>query len=281
MGFKTNRITMHPISSGYHFGDLTDAQLRNLTPDLTEEESASSFATYYRAPMAPISQEALDALDGPPILLKDAVFPWEYGEKMNHPGNCAVECGYCLLPGNIGYAAMRVFQPDRRDADVDYYNRHFAPVGDLAYKSWYPGAHIRHYVDGAVEDLGWGRLNMHFLPEVSMLYYGLELDKVAQRDPGCIRISQNRTLAYNLDKPDEPVTHMTLMIYHREIPGGRELRLRGWLGAYFDENGTICRSFVDSPQEVLARAKMLTSHLAYEYHNEVRLIREFAAGTYL
>lgn len=216
-----------------------------------------------------------------PISLSNVVFPWEYGEKMNHPRNCAVECGYCLLPGNIGYAAMRILQPDRRDEDVDHYNKEFAPVGDLAYKIWYPGAHILHYLDGAVEDLGWGRLNMHFLPEVNMSYYGLDLDQVAKRDPGCIRISQNRAIAYNLDYPEEPPTHMTLMIYHREISGGRELRLRGWLGMLLNENGSICRSFVDDPQEVLTRARLLASHFAYEYHNEVRLVREFAAGTYL
>lgn len=269
--FDKGKELTSPHSSGICFGELKPEQLRQLTTGLTKEENASVFSRYYYEPMAPLQPEHLEAIQHGPMDLADAFMPENYGKFMLHTGHAAVENGYCTLPNGVGFAAAKIDQIGRTDEKAKSFREGFAHVGDLFYKTWYPEAHLLHYINGAVEDFGWGMLDMQFLGDCTMEHLGIDKERIEEQDPSCISIVGVSTIATRLDAPQEEPEYASMVLYLRETSEGRELRARYWVGLLFTKDGIECKIKQDGVATE-DKARMMMTHCMKEYTNENRLL---------
>ena len=207
-----------------------DAELYTLTTKLTPEEAASKYAKYYHLGPAEPSRENLLAVErGADMDPKFAFMPEDYAAKMNVPGDMEVETGFCVLPNGVGYVAARTFQPGMTDEKMQYFTDHYKPEGDLFYKTWYPTVHTRHYSDMAVEDVGWGMEDFRFVQPLFPTDLGIT-GAIDANDPECFAINGSNIHTYPLHRPESDPLHITELCYYRAVPGGRELRVRFWIG---------------------------------------------------
>ena len=273
--FMTGREMTTPRNSGLYFGQLTAAELQKLSPALTAEEEASPFAAYYHAPMGPLQPEHLAAIQGPPMDPNDCYMPSGMAAHMNKIGPDKVENGYGVMENGVGFAAVRILQEGVTDEMIRHYRENFAPVKDLFYKTWFPGAHIIHFVDGAVEDLGWGMLNMHMYFRADLSALGFDESRILENDPDCIAALTSGAISTPVADPDSGAEIMCMAMYTRQTPTGRELRIRYWLGAGFDEDGKLLVYTKPDKITPLEKAKRNMEHCMREYCNEKYLIKAF------
>lgn len=276
-------ITMIPHASDpqKRFGELTYEEIKNLSADLSLEEAASPDAKFYYEKNE-LSDEFQKIVDGPPMDVKNAFEPWDYGKYMNRKGYCSIENGYCVLDSGISYSAVLIKQPGRTNEKMDYYNREFGTVGALAYKAWTPGAHYFHYTDGAVEDFGYGRLNMHaivddnsFCNGVDITKLGIDLRHVKENDPRCIWIGGNYWEIFPvLEHGAGRMMAQLIVNYLRETEEGRELRIRIFGGVGI-RNGKFIRTPLAEGYSGAEIARCHMRHLMLEYSHEARLVNQF------
>lgn len=282
--FRKNVITLVPRASLplKKFGELSFGEIKKLTTALTPEEEASLYADLYRQ-KNPLTEEQKRVIEGPPMDMRDAFEPERYGEHMNVPGLCRVENGYCVLPDGVTWSAARIIQPGRTNEKMDAYNKEFALEGALAYKLWCPGYHYYSYEDGCVEDFGYGLLNMKNISDgtgysgcIDIGLFGIKMEEVTKRDPACVWISGNYWQLYPVleDRIAKEPIDIIILNYLREIPEGRELRIR-LFGGLAIRNGTLVRTKMPDlcSREEYARQHM--KHLMLEYGNEARLVNQF------
>ena len=130
-----------------------DAEIASLTTELSEEEKKSPYSKYYLRQLKMPSRESLKAVE------LDNPLP---GESMFMPDQLAsrlavdFRVGYGVMENGIGFSLSRIRMEGVTDEKIQYFIKNFRPEGDLYYKSWYPGTHLRHYVNGCVEDVGLG-----------------------------------------------------------------------------------------------------------------------------
>lgn len=283
---KEGLITMIPHASSpvKKFGDLSFEEIRRLKPALTEEEAASPHAKYFYEPNT-LPEEFQKIADGPPMDVRDACEPQDYGKNMNRKGYCRVETGYCVLNSGIPYSAVMIRQPGRNNERMDAYNKEFGTVGALAYKCWTPGAHYFHYTDGAIEDFGYGLLNMHTYVEEDGSNYcngtditklGVDPDTVTIRDPDCVWIGGNDWDLFRVleDRIDEKPCMNLIVNYLRETNEGRELRIRMFTGVGI-RGGRLVRGDLPEGIEPVELARLHMIHLMLEYGHEARLVNQF------
>lgn len=282
--FRKNVITLIPRTSrpAKKFGELSFKDIKNLTTDLTPEEKKSVYADLYYQESC-LTEEQKNIISGPAMNVKDAFEPEQYSEYMNIVENCNVENGYCVLPSGVTYSAVRTIQPKRSNERMDAYNKEFGLEGAIAYKLWCPGYHYYSYEDGCVEDFGYGLLNMKNISDttgysgcIDIGLFGMDEEKIPQRDPACIWASGNYWKLYPLleDRISEDPIDIVIFNYLREIPEGRELRIR-LFGGLSIQNGKFVRTKMPSlcSKEEYARNHM--KHLMLEYGNEARLVNQF------
>ncbi len=258
-----------PKDTGLPSGDFSRDQMRAFSPELTEAEKKLPHAKYFYKLPAPLPQEHLDAMAAGPIDSADAFEIWDYAENMNNTGHCRVENGYCVLPSGVSYAAACVKQVGRTDEMVEYYNKYFAPEECLFYKNWFPGAHMYHFNDGAIEDFGFGRQLIKFIGGVEVEDLHMNYEDIEKNDPACISINGSQCLFYDLaEKDPEPVPGI-LIFYHRLTDYGREMRMRFYVGVAMGEN----REYVIKPVAGPVYKKLIVAscgmcHLMQEYTND-------------
>ncbi|MGI6333171.1 MAG: DAPG hydrolase family protein [Saccharofermentanales bacterium] len=272
--FTQGRAMVSPRNCGLRHGEIPQEELLALTPQLTEVEKASCFAKYYYQPMAPLQPEHYIAIDGGPMDPADGFLPDQVGRQMLNTGHCQVENGYCALPNGVGYSAIKVDQIGRTEAQINKYNRDFAPEENLFYKIWCPGDHILHFTDGMIEDLGWGVLNMKQVSGCLPRTLGINPDEVLQKDPQCIHIVATSILVKLLTEPEAEPEYLSMMLYTRETPEGREMRARFWIGLLFTPEGFTVK-IPKGPVTVTEMSKKIMIHCMREYTNENRLIDAF------
>lgn len=282
--FRKDVVTLIPRTSSPNkrFGELSFEEIKNLDPGLSEEERKSPYADLYDSRYE-LSPEQEKILNGPPMRVEDAFEPEEYGANMNRQGNCQVESGYCVLPGGIGYSAVRVEKPGQTNEKMDFFNREFGKEASLAYKLWCPGCHYFHYTDGAIEDMGYGLMNMKMVSDGSVFsngidirLLGIDLDKVEERDPDCVWIAGNYWQCYPVleDHISETPVDAVIVNYMRQTPAGREHRIRFYTGLAI-KDGKLVRNGFSDHQLAEKYAKYNMYHLMLEYGNEARIVNEF------
>lgn len=282
--FRKDVITLIPRASlpQKKFGELSFDEITHLTTDLTPEEKASPYADLYYQP-GPLSEEQKRIIDGPPMDVKKAFRPEDYGSYMNIAGDCEVENGYCVLEDGVTYSAAKIVQPGRTNEKMDAYNKEFCLEGALAYKIWCPLYHYYSYEDGCIEDFGYGLLNMKNISDssgyarcIDMSLFGIRMDEVEKRDSQCVWISGNYWKNYPVlsDRVSEESIDVIIINYLRQVPEGRELRIRLYAGIGI-ENGRLVRKKLPeilAPEEY---GRLHMKHLMLEYQNEARLVNQF------
>lgn len=274
MACEKKHSFLYPKDSGISFGQLTDEELKALKPELTETEQSCPHAKYFYEMPAPLPQEYLEVIKNGPMDPKQAFSMEDYGKFMNHTGHCQVENGYCVLENGVTYAAVLLRQEGRTSEIIDHYNRYFAPEESLFYKIWNPGSHYLHYTDGALEDFGFGRINMKFVEQVEPEHLGIRRKDIEKNDPACIYIGGTSTVGYNLDSSHpHQLERNTIVFYHRLTDYGREVRVRLWYGAGLEHG----RWELTPPpaEEALSIAKKTMMHVMQEYTNDQYLEMKF------
>lgn len=273
MAYKKGHSFLLPKDSGIRYGTLTDEELKKLSPELTETEKSCPHAKYFYEMPAPLPREFQEAIASGPMDVSKAFGMEEYGRYMNNTGHCEVENGYCVLPNGVAYAAALLRQEGRTSQIIDFYNRYFAPEESLFYKTWYPGSHYLHYDGGALEDFGFGRINMRFVGGVEPEDLGINQREIEKNDPNCILIGGTSAIGYNLDKNPKKLERNCIVFYHRLTDYGREVRVRLWYGIGVEDGAYHLT--VPPAEEALDIAKKTMIHVMQEYTNDQYLEMKF------
>lgn len=263
-----------PHNCGKFFNEVTIEELRKIPLTLTEEERKSSCAKYYDLPEVGLPQECWEAMQKP-MNTEDCYMPDKVAEHMLNAESDTVENGFGVTENGIGYAAIRVNQVGRTDEKVKWYREHFAREGNLFYKAWYPGAHLVHMKNGAVEDFGWGMLTVQFtIDDFDMSLVGIDTEKIEELDPNCISVFGAGAICHPLAHPEEE-EYVSMFCYTRKTDWGRELRVRYWESVLFQADGTFKVQKNITGEEMLRKAKLHMEHCMKEYYNEQRLMNLF------
>lgn len=276
--FQLDREMIQPHNCGKFFGEIPLAEILKKTTDLTEREKANEFAKYYYEPVAELQPEHVAAINGDPLAPQDCYMPGEVAAHLNNSGSDKFENGYGVMENGVGYAAIKIDQVGITDEMIKYFRENFAHFDDLYYKVWFPGAHLLHYVNGAVEDFGWGMLNMQmtFTAELSTL--GFDEANILKNDPKCINILTASGLSLPIEHPETGEEIMSMFCYTRDLGDRRELRVRYWVGLAFDDFGNIYTKGLGDRARTMEKAKMMMAHCMGEYCNQMRLVKEFWAA---
>lgn len=278
-------LTGHEMTKPYTCGKLRSAmsldEMRKLTADLTEEEKASPFASYYYEPMAELDEDQKAAMKAP-LLPRQCFMPDKAGKILldsldggdEYPSN-----GYGVLDNGIGYAAMKIMLPGITDDMVRKYREEFAHEENnrnLFYKIWFPGKHYIHFDDGIVEDFGWGPVVGEMNWELfRFAHIGITREEIAKRDPQCISLLGLAGDTLELNEPGAEPWPMFMVCHTRLTEEGREMRVHYWKGAQVNPDGTLTLKPSPDREDTLRKMKCMMEHCLMEYMNEGRLMREF------
>ena len=160
--------------------------------------------------------------------------------------------------------------------------------GALAYKLWCPGSHYFHYIDGAIEDFGYGLLNMHAITDPAnycngcdIRLLGVDVERAGENDPDCLWIGGNYWMNYPVleDRVSEKPIEMFIVNYLRKTEEGRELRIRLYGGAGM-RDGKLVYTGLPEDYDPLELARLHMRHLMLEYGNESRWVNEYWERTH-
>jgi hypothetical protein len=222
--------------------DVSDWQtdIDEMTILLTEEEKKSKYAKYfYLGPAEPSMENRIAATRGQSLKESEVYMPEEYAQVMNSDAINRIHTGYRVMDNGIGFAVVRVRGEGVSDEKVQFFLDHFNPEGpDLFYKIWFPGAHMRHYFDIAVEDVGCGMEFVKFLEILDGPKLNVP-DDMPGKDRRCIAISGGNGASYPLYKDGKEPHYAIATRYTREIEGGRETIMTFWYGLQWKDGKSI------------------------------------------
>lgn len=248
-----------------------DAEIRTMTTGLTKEEAASEYAKYYwQGPAAP-SMENIEASErGNQLPASDVFLPEDFAREMASGRADRIRSGYRVCEDGTAFAVARIRGEGITDEMVQYFCENFDPEGDLYYKIWCPGVHMRHYNDGAIEDVGGGMEAIRFLA-----FFGpKELGFTEDGDPKCITVSGGNGVSWPLHAIGKDPRKVFSIRYTREIDGGRESIMFYWHGLHFiDGKGVRVIPEDETISENAVRSQI--SHCSYEQATEFQVIRAF------
>ena len=249
----------------YFYRDLDTMNLDELIPGLTEEEASSPYAKYFNMGCAAPEQAVLD---GSVIPAEDAIAPEALADWVRAGGVRNSENGYCITKEGYGYATSTLFIPTVPDDVVKCYES-WDPQGDIAYKTWYPGAHIRHLMDGAIEDMGSGVLKCNFLSPVMGDELGFD---PAELDPNLEMFMLGRGRFKKLyDGDDVPFSYMMICKYVTRVDGGIKFRTIFWNGCDC-EDGVFVSKLEPGNEPSLEQMRGVMLHSGYENANSYALM---------
>ena len=180
-----------PRDCGKFYKDEPDKSvILSLTEKLLPEEENDEFAKYFRLGACAPSAETLATLEPGCELPEEAAFmPEEYAEKMLGKTSEELPNGICVMENGVGFVALRTFQEGVTDENMQFFNDNFAPAPeDLFYKVWCPGEHIRLYPDMAIENMGWGWVEVRITDFFGKKEFGLpeDLEAIYKKNPAKI-----------------------------------------------------------------------------------------------
>lgn len=233
----------HPIPFVKHcrrsFSEITDREeLYSLSCELTENEKASPYAKYFSlGPAYPCPENIRATEYDTPVDSARAFMIEDYPKRMNVEGCSELKTGYCVLPNGVGFGTATTFMPGCSAEVMTNFIDHFNPPEDLFYKAWLPGAHIRHYEDMAVEDVGFGMVQLRFIEGLTAEKIGMP--KNPQGDRYNIGITGANILCVPLHQPDAEPLHISELCYYRLMPEGYEMRVTFWVGMHFKDGKSV------------------------------------------
>lgn len=250
-----------------HYGEVYA-----LTSDLTPEERANPYAKYYyKGVVMPEERDLKCVESGAQMDPKDAFLIEDYAKHMDVPGCCPVRTGYCVMPNGVGFATATITSPGVTKEMVAHFIESFNPPGDMYYKLWCPGAHLRHYADCAIEDVGNGFSLIRFYEGMTPEKVGLN---VGSGDEYCIGLTGANTFCHPLHQPGAEPLYVTELCYYRLLPDGYETRVTFWVGASFENGKTVVRPQGGRPAD-LTFCQILARHSLWETATMFRNIADF------
>lgn len=252
------------------------AEVYELTSDLTEEEKKSPYAKYYYMGqvMPPVEDLIAVEYDNPMDPAK-AFLIEDYAAHMDVPGCCEVKNGYCVLPNGIGFATATITGKGINAEIMSHFIEKFNPPKDMYYKVWCPGAHLRHYANCAIEDVGTGFSLIQFTEGMTPEKVGL---KVGSGDKYCIGLTGANTFCHPLHQPDAEPMYVTELCYYRLLEDAFEERVTFWVGAEFKDGKTIPRLHHGKPANLMF-AQALARHSLWETATLFRNVLAFWEDT--
>jgi len=249
-----------------------------LTEKLLPEEEASEFAKYYHLGACAPSKETLDMMTPEKELPKEAAFmPEDYAKIMLGSVYTDYENGYRVMDNGVAFVALRTWQEGVTDENMQFFNDHFSPEpADLFYKTWCPGTHMRLYPDLAIEDMGWGWLEVRITGFLGKEDFGLP-ENMEELDPDLIDFQAMNIEVLPLGAPEgtEPV-HLVEANYFRQTMRGREIRHRFWIGLNI-ENGKSAVTAVKDRELAAEYARKTAYHSGSEFATLARNVLQFWA----
>ena len=252
-----------------------DAEIAEMSVLLTEKEKESKYAKYvYMGPAEPSLENRIAATRGQSLKESDVYMPEDFAKIMNSPRIDQIRTGYRVMDNGIGFAVVRVRGEGVTDEKTQFFLDHFNPEGpDLFYKTWFPGTHMRHYFDVAVEDVGCGMELVKFLEVLDGPKLNIP-DDMPGKDDKCIAISGGNGASFPLYKDGEEPHYAIAVRYTREIEGGRETIMTFWQGLQW-KDGKSVRMIPEGariPEEIV---RGQVQHCIWELSTEMRNILLF------
>ncbi len=276
--YSTGREMTHPYTSGIFFGQLSYEQLRQMTPELTEQEKQALSAKHFYEPMASLTPEHEAAIAAPPLSPDECFLPGDIGAILLDKRSTAAENGYGVLPNGVGYAAIKIEQEGITDEMIKKYREEFAHDGPrtLFYKIWFPGMHLLHYENGVAENFGWGMLNLEMeMENFTFRHLGICKEDIPVRDPDCICLLGIYGRGWQIAYPEKPPVYTCMVQHTRQTSAGRELRVRYWSGIAFGPDGSLEFHVNPDHGQTCEQMRLMMEHCMREYSNELKLIKEF------
>lgn len=255
-----------PKAYGRFYKDEEDKSvILRLTEKLLPEEEENEFAKYYHLGACEPSAETLAMLTLEKELPEEAAFmPEDYAKIMLTFRSTEYENGFRVMDNGVVFVALRTWQEGVNDGNMQYFNDNFTPEPqDLFYKIWCPGKHMRLYPDLAIEDMGWGWLEVRIKDFLGKEDFGLP-ENLEEIDPELIdfQAMNMELLPLGAPKGTEPVRLVEANCF-RQTEKGREIRHRFWIGLNM-KNG---KSAVVSPKD-LEQAAEYARNTAYHSGSE-------------
>jgi len=251
-----------------------EKEILSLSAKLTEEEESSKYAKYYHMGPATPSQENLIAAErGQWLDLGECYRPEQFKDIMTSDAVNQIRTGYRVLDDGIGFAVIRVETPGVTNEKMQHYIDHFKPEGDLYYKTWLPGPHLRHYKDMALEDVGCGFEAIQFVDFIGPAQMGFYRG-MPKEDVHCIAMSGGNGISYPLHAiGTQPRPAMSIR-YTRSTETGRETIMTFWHGLHWKDGRSV--RMIDSNAGIgEADVRAQVQHCIYELTTEGRNILEF------
>ncbi|MBE6017902.1 MAG: hypothetical protein E7233_09935 [Lachnospiraceae bacterium] len=253
-----------------------DKEVSSLTTELTEEEKKSKFAKYYNRQLKMPSVENLKAAQFDNPLPKDRLFkPEEFVKHMDSEEIDNIKSGYGLFDDGIGFSIARIRLDGLTDEKRQYFTDNFIPEADLFYKCWYPGMHMRHYIAGAVEDVGLGMELINFLVPIGPEGWAGSPD-YEYKDPLLIAVIGGGGVSWPLyDRFNHP-RYCLQGNWFRYLPdkSGIEIFITFWHGMGW-ENGKPVRKIPDDEKISIDRVRSQFNHSIWEFTQLSALINSF------
>ena len=243
-----------------------DAEVASLTTELTEKEKHSAYTKYYLRQLKMPSHENLKTaeLDNP--LPEESMFmPDQIASRIP----AGFQTGYGVMDSGIGFSISRVKLDGVTDEKIRYFIGNFRPEGDLYYKCWYPGAHLRHYVNGCVEDVGLGMELIRFIQ-------GLGPDDWSDHyeDPLLCCIVGEAGVSWPLHDLFNKPRYCLCCHYFRDLPdhSGKEAISMFWHGLTWKDGKAVK---VTEERIPIDRVRSQMSHAVWEFSQVPELINNF------
>lgn len=264
-------------------------------PDLTEEEKAKPYASYFERAPAQVPAEIVQAIQAGSMDPKKAL-PFEMINDLLNPDYHAVETGYCHMPDNSAYVAVLTKMPGLTGEMIDWWFWWHA-FEDLRYKIWYPGKHVGvriqnrdqlsdlklslrerywHNPNFPTEDIGIGTDTLR-ITFISPEEFGFDASRFEQANVATI-------ISARVGSESRHVEHTDMCHFVRKTSDGVEMRSRFWIGRKlclirFREDSFVNRHIVNTK---LVRNRsipidaphQMAMHCAQEYNNLKELLPE-------
>lgn len=275
---ENNRPVWIVRDCGIHFNDIKDwdAEIKTLTTEISEEEKKSWYAKYYYREIKMPTHENLKACEiNNPLPRELALRPEEYLSVMNSPKINDLRSGYYVFEDGISFSMTHIVMEGVTDEKLNYFNEHFIPEGDLYYKCWYPGMHMKHYIQGCVEDVGLGMELVNFLA-------GYSLDELAGvkdykvNDPLFIAFGGGGGVSWPLHDLFNHPRYALQANWWRDLPdgSGRENFMVFWQGLTW-KDGKVVRAIPEGERIEMEYARSHMNHSIWEYTQNAKLVNDF------
>lgn len=257
--FDTSKID---LQVGIDFDNYDVSQL----PKLSEKEEKHDYSRfYYQGRCCVPEEELVSVAPGNPMDPTLAVIP-ENMEKILTTERYRVTNGYCVLDNGIGYGCSTTYLSNVTLEMFEWYKK-WKVGGDLRYKIWYPGSHIRESATCACEDIGCGPELFQTVSPVNWQEIGFKHDP-RDIDPAFAGIfGGNAVIRKDKEGPeDKPSRAMSMLHYVIKEGTGIRFLTNFYIGGHL-KGGLLVKQHDLDHDLCLELTRRMTHHALYERRN--------------